>query len=285
MKIEGKWSRNKYKLISLVGLGNFGTVYKVEDAKGCIRAMKISKDTLSITNEYNAMVALQDMFFIPRVYEFDDWEYNGNILHYIVMEYIPGNNLKEIAEDNSLKPSTILKIGLILINMFRKIDGLGYKYTDIKLENIILANNGRIYFIDFGGLVERGKPTKEYTPVYNINSWRVDFSYNIEMGILFSITMIMITLIGNMEYNPLVYDLEQVRAKVQTFPLKKEEKQFLHKALRGKYKTFNQYENALASMLKGEGYYKTLSKIDYVLIASIVSFVFVIIIGIRYIYY
>ena len=197
------------------------------------------------------------------------------------MEYIPGDNLKEIAENNRLKPSTIFRIGLILINMFRKIDGLGYKYTDIKLENIILANSGRIYFIDFGGLVERGRPTKEYTPVYNINSWSVDFSYNNEMGILFSITMIMITLIGNIEYNPLVYDLEQVIAEVQTFPLKKEEKQFLHRALRGKYRTFDQYESALASILRGEGHYKALGKIDYVLIASIVSFVFVVIFGIK----
>ncbi len=79
MKIKGKWKGNEYKLIGLIGVGNFGKVYMVRDIDGNVKAMKISKDTLSITNEYNAMIALKDLEFVPIVYELDDWEYNKDI--------------------------------------------------------------------------------------------------------------------------------------------------------------------------------------------------------------
>ncbi|WP_237722273.1 protein kinase domain-containing protein [Keratinibaculum paraultunense] len=253
----------------------------VKDIMGQVRAMKISKDTLSITNEYNSMIALKELNFIPNVYDFDDWEYNGDVFHYIVMEYIPGINLKELINNKKLKLNIIFKIGLIITNMFKKIDEIGYKYTDVKLENIILDISGKIYFIDFGGLVEKNKPTKEYTPSYNINSWGVNFKYNREMEILFSITMIMIALIGNVEYNPLKYNMEQVKTQVLSFPLGKSQKVFLYNALDGKYRNFKQYERALHNIIDYKKTYNKLSKIDYVLIASIVSFVFVIIVGIR----
>lgn len=281
MYVKGRWKGKEYKLIKLIGMGNFGRVYMVKDTMGKVRAMKISKDTLSITNEYNSMIALKELDFIPDVYDFDDWEYNGDILHYIVMEYIPGINLKEVMNNNRLKLNTVFKIGLIITNMFKKIDEIGYKYTDVKLENIILDITGKIYFIDFGGLAEKGKPTKEYTPSYNINSWDVNFRYNGEMKILFSITMIMIALIGNVEYNPLKYNIEQVKTQVLSFPLGKSQKVFLYNALGGKYRTFSQYERALHNIIDHKKTYDKLGKIDYVLIASIVSFVFVIIVSIR----
>src|SRR5690606_41713907 len=96
MYIKGKWKGKEYKVIKLIGKGNFGKVYMVKDIMGQVRTMKISKDTLSITNEYNSMIALKELNFIPNVYDFDDWEYNGDVFHYIVMEYIPGINLKEL---------------------------------------------------------------------------------------------------------------------------------------------------------------------------------------------
>lgn len=280
MNIKGKWKGKEYSIVGLIGAGNFGKVYMVRDMEGNIKAIKISKDILSITNEYNAMVALKDLDFVPKVYELDDWEYNEDIFHYLVMEYIFGTNLKKLI-NRGLKPRNIFKIGLILTDMFKKIDTLGYKYTDIKLENIILDNKGQIYFVDFGSLTERERPTKEYTPIYNINSWNVDFKYNYNMKILFSITMLMISLLGNKEYNPLVYSLEQIKIKVQNLPLRKEQIRFLLNALDGKYKTFSQYEKALFNIISYKKTNNSLSKIDYILIASIVSFVFAIIMGIR----
>lgn len=284
MFIRGKWSKSRYKLIKLIGSGSFGRVYKIEDSKGNIRAIKISKDILSITNEYTAMTKLKDMSFVPKVYDMDDWEYKGEIYHFIVMDYIYGKNLKDISTYKKLDNKIIFRIGQVLTKILKGIDGLGYKYTDIKLENIMVDNAANIYFIDFGSLVEKNKPTKEYTPSYNINSWNVKFDYTYEMSILFSVTMIMVNLLGMEEYNPLIYNIEQIIYKIDGFLLKKDWKLFLIDGLKGKYKTFSQYSTFLDLLLNDKKYNKSLSKIDYLLIISIVSFVFVIIIGIMSLY-
>ena len=280
MFIRGKWNKNIYKVMRLIGSGNFGRVYKIQDLKGNIRAIKISKDILSITNEYTAMVKLKDMSFVPKVYDMDDWEYKKEIYHFIVMDYIDGKNLRDINIYKKLDDKTIFRIGQILVNILKEIDKLGYKYTDIKLENIMINKSNNVYFIDWGSLVEKNKPTKEYTPSYNINSWNVKFDYTYEVSILFSITMIMVNLLAVEEYNPLIYDIKQVMDKIEDFPIKRDWKLFLIDGLKGRYKTFSQYAIFLGLLLEDNKSYNNLSKIDYLLIMSIVSFVFVIIIGI-----
>ncbi|NLW23437.1 MAG: protein kinase [Tissierellia bacterium] len=285
MYVKGKWNKNEYRLVEKIGSGNFGSVFKGLDKKGRIRAIKISKDILSITNESNAMERLKGMAFIPRVYDFDDWEINGNTYHFIVMDYIDGYNLKELSNNKRLNSKSIFKIGKILINILGEVNRLGYKYTDIKLENIILDKRGNIYFVDFGSLVEKDRPTREYTPTYNIYSWGLRYSYNNEMAILFSVAMIMITLIGKKVYNPLIHDLEEVIRQVNTFPIKKAEKQLLVDVLKGRVRTLNQYKMALSALLDYGKSFNGLNKIDYILIASIVSFVFIIILGVKSIFY
>ena len=39
--IVGKWSKKKYYILKEIGQGAVGTVYKVRDDKGNIRALKI----------------------------------------------------------------------------------------------------------------------------------------------------------------------------------------------------------------------------------------------------
>ncbi|CCQ97327.1 putative Protein kinase [[Clostridium] ultunense Esp] len=281
MIISGKWNGREYKLLNLIGSGSFGRVYRVIDEEGNIKAIKISEDLFSITNEYNAMVRLNGLSFIPRAYDFDDWHIRGQIYHFIVMDYIQGKNLKEVGSSNEISSKTVFKIGKILINILERINGLGYRYTDIKLENILIDVKGKIYFVDFGSLTEEGMPTKEYTPSYNINSWKTEYNANYERSILFSVTMVMVSLIGQKEYNPLVFNLEQVIDRIDKFPLKRKEKQFLADGLRGKFFNLSQYIDSLVLLLKDEKNCNSLNKIDYILIASIVSFVFVIILGVK----
>lgn len=280
MNIIGKWNQNQYKILGLIGKGNFGKVYKVKDAKGNCLAIKLSQELLSLTNEYNGLVEFQNMDFVPNVYDFDDWENGGELWHFIVMDYIVGKDLGEISRSHSLENRHVFKIGLALLNILRKIDSLGYKYTDIKLENIILDKNGYIHLIDYGSLIKKDQPTKEYTQIYNINCWNTKPNYNHTIAILFSINMIMLSLIAKVEYNPIIYDLDEILNKIHKLPLKTEEKAFLINGFKGKFKTFDKYYISLYNLINKSNY-KRLDKIDYILIGSIVSFVFIVFISIK----
>ena len=284
MNIIGKWNQNQYKIIGLVGKGNFGKVYIARDSNGKNLAIKLSQELLSLTNEYNALVEFKNIKFVPNVYDFDDWENDGELWHFIVMDYIEGKDLGTISKYKKLENRNIFKIGLILLNMLKQIDNLGYKYTDIKLENIILDKKGYLHLIDYGSLVKKDEPTKEYTQIYNIKCWNVKSKYNHITSILFSITMLMVSLISKTEYNPMIYDLDEIIEKIYKFPLTVEEKHFLIDGLKGKFKTFDKYYISLYEIVNKSKYNKKLSKIDYILIASIVSFVFIIFIGIRKIF-
>lgn len=279
--IKGKWNGKEYKLIRLLGSGNFGKVYIAVNKQGNMRAVKISKDLLSITNEYNAMKKLNGLKFIPKAYDFDDLVINNKIYHFIVMDYIHGQDLKKLGINNNMSNDKIYRIGLILVNILNQIYRLGYKYTDIKLENIIIDRKGRVNFVDFGSLVEISRPTKEYTPTYNINTWNVDCKYDFITGILFSVTMIMVSLIGGKEYNPLTCELKQIINIIHSFSIGKKDKQFLIDGLAGRYTDFYPYSVSLSSLIDGEKHRSSINKIDYLLIASIVSFVFVLIFGIK----
>ncbi|MBU5439300.1 hypothetical protein KQI42_14850 [Tissierella sp. MSJ-40] len=281
MLIKGKWNGNGYQVIGYIGKGNFGTVYKVKDTKGNIRALKLSKDTFSMTNEYEGMKSLKNLFHIPKVYDFDDWDTRGDLLHFIVMDYIEGNNLRELSQINKLSKKEIFKIGYLLLIVLKKIDKLGYRYTDIKLENVIINNRGKLFLLDLGSLILKDSITKEYTPTYNINSWIMGFSATNETSIIFSVTMIMVSLLGNKEFNPMAYSLEDVVSWVNNLNLRKEEKDFLIKGLRGKFLYFNNYTSRLLSLTvdKGKDNRYSLYKIDFLLMASIVFFIFTLVLG------
>ena len=284
MDILGKWNKNNYRILKTVGKGNFGTVYKAMDPKENIVAIKMSKELLSISNEYNGLLKFKNLDFVPRVYDFDDWAKSGETWHFIVMDYIYGENLKKIMKNGGLNTRHIFKIGIRLLYIMEQIHNLGFKYTDIKLENILLTRDGDIYLIDYGSLIEKDQPTKEYTQVYNINSWNVGYKYSLEKSILFSINMVLISLIGKFEYNPIQYSLEELIANVEKFPIKTVEKNFLIRGLKGRFKNFTQYEDALKILLSKGKSNRSLDKIDYILIFSIVSFVFIFVFSLKRIF-
>ncbi len=227
------------------------------------------------------MVELKRYSFIPTVYDFDDFKLNNRTYHFIVMDYIDGQNLRKIREKVNLNIKKVLKIGLILVDMVEKISRLGYKYTDIKLDNIIVDRKGKIYIVDLGSLVKESMPTKEYTPAYNINSWNLKFKNSSTLASLFSITMVMVSLISGREYNPLKSDLDYIIREVNSFPIRNSIKAFLIEGLKGNFSDYHIYFKSLSSILMEKDHSPSLSKIDYVLMISLVSFVFVLILGIK----
>lgn len=62
--IKGKWNQKMYVLLKELGYGANGTVYLVQNENG-YAALKMSKNSMSITSEVNVLKAFQKG---PRVF-------------------------------------------------------------------------------------------------------------------------------------------------------------------------------------------------------------------------
>ncbi len=249
--VIGKWNNNKYTVLSKLGEGGVGAVYKVKDSKGYIRALKISKDVNSITREYNMMTKLKNLKNVPKVYEIDDYKKSGDIYYFLVMDYIEGYNIKEIIKYGNMKVKEIIGIGIILLNILENIYKMGYVYADLKPENIMIDKRGkRISFIDFGGVIEKGQGIKEYTPAYSILSWGIDGYNDYITNLNFSVAMIITSMLLKKEFNPLVSNLDQVVSNIKLLIIDNKFKKCLIKALRGGTNDIAIFKEELKKSLK-----------------------------------
>jgi hypothetical protein len=153
----------RYWIISQVGQGGFGTVYKAKDCYEKHRLVAIKQISLNglspqkmieATDTYNRelMCLLQLKHEnLPRVYDhFSDAEH-----WYVVMEYIEGKTLDDMlitVRGGHFSVKKVLTIGITLCSV------LGYLhaqhppiiYRDVKPANILCTREGRLSLIDFG---------------------------------------------------------------------------------------------------------------------------------------
>lgn len=284
--VLGRWNGNRYHIIKKIGQGAIGSIYKVRDEQGRIRAIKMSNDISSITREYNTMKELSLSHMVPKVYEIDDYITNDETYHYFTMEFIEGITIKEAMVRGRMPLNSILGMGTILLKYLEKIYNMGYQYYDIKLDNVIVDKiNHKIMFIDYGGVVKLGEGIKEYTPTYTLESWGVYKNITPIKSIMFGVTMIMISMIFNSEFNPLTTSIQSVERQVQSIKIDCNVKTILLKGLKLEYNSLDSYNKELSNIIKRPLYLKSNNKIDKInilLIGSICFFAASIIIGIKY---
>lgn len=251
-KIKGKWNEKEYLVLKKIGQGGLGHIYKVRDEFDNILAIKISKDMTTITREYDTIKKLQNIAYISKVYDIDDYIYNNEKYFFFVMDYIDGYNLKQIIKNKKIDIYNILGIAIIILDTLNKIYLSGYIYCDIKLENILLDyKNNKIMLIDFGGVIEKGQNIREYTPVYNIDSWGIkgNKAVNYHENITFSIAMIVVSLIFRKEFNPLTNNIEDVVYKIRNLKINKCIKQIIINGLKASYNNIEHFKKDLRNII------------------------------------
>ena len=169
----------RYKVLSQVGTGGFGAVYKARDfqAHGRMVAIKaIELDTLSAsqaieaTDTFNRELGLLsnlDHPHLPGIYE----HFIDETHWYLVMDFIDGEPLDEYLQQmqlTCLPLKQVLNIGLQLCDVLRYLHQLHPPviFRDLKPANIMRTPGGRLYLIDFG-IARRFKPgqAKDTTPL------------------------------------------------------------------------------------------------------------------------
>lgn len=286
-KIIGKWNKKEYRIIKKIGSGGIGQIFKVKDEFDNIYALKISEDMTTINREYEFLKKLENFTFSPNVYDLDDY-IDDRKYYFFVMDYIDGVDLKQIIKKNSINTTTIIGICLILLKILKKIYELGYVYCDIKLENILLdLDNKKIILIDYGGVIEKDKNIREYTPVYSVSSWGIDIkNINYEKMMIFSVSMILVSMYFRKEFNPSKYNINDIIIEVKEIKSSDSLKETLIKGLYVSYNNMSEFINSLKnSLMELKDYYKKNKinkRIDVIFNFSIFLFViFLILSGLK----
>ncbi|GCF08542.1 protein kinase domain-containing protein [Dictyobacter arantiisoli] len=162
----GRVIKGRYKLIDERGRGSFATVYIVRDLEdNRICALKVMHLELSSDDELLARFQREAHILLnlsdPHIVRIFDYG-NDNNMHYIVMDYIDGQNLKyHMINQGAMEP-------LHAIDYARQIaEGLdtaykqGVVHRDIKPQNILINSQNIVKITDFG--LARGRDTVTLT--------------------------------------------------------------------------------------------------------------------------
>ncbi len=147
---------NKYEILSLVGEGAFGSVYRARDTKldriVAIKFINTASTTLDrFIDELDAIKGL-DHPNIVRLYDYDILR--GGI-PCMVMEFIKGREIGDIlAEKGPFEPLYIAEIAQQVLDALVETHKQKIIHCDLKPENIMLTNVGArdnvVKLIDFG---------------------------------------------------------------------------------------------------------------------------------------
>ena len=145
----------KYRIVELIGSGGMAQVYKaVNMTNRKTVAVKMLKDEYKddaeflrrFSREANAILTLSHENIV-RAY--GAGTYNG--LPYLVMEYVEGRTLKDLISSNGALPvRTAIGITCQILDALSAAHAHGIIHRDVKPQNVIVTDKGRVKLADFG---------------------------------------------------------------------------------------------------------------------------------------
>ena len=151
----GKRLDGRYEIQEIIGVGGMAVVYKAYDnIEDRIVAVKILKEefvsneefTRRFKNESKAIAVLSH----PNIVKVFDVSF-GDLIQYIVMEYIDGITLKELIEkQGSLRWKDAVYFTIQILKGLQHAHDKGIVHRDVKPQNIMVLSDGTIKVTDFG---------------------------------------------------------------------------------------------------------------------------------------
>ena len=159
----------KYRVLSLLGRGGMGEVYKAWDERLHRHvAIKVVTDRLAadplarrrFVRETRAACSVTH----PYVATVFDVVEEGSTL-FLVMEYIEGQRLDLVFRNQRPRPSDVARIGLEVAEALDAIHRAGFVHRDLKPANVMIRPGGHVKVLDFGvaRAIEEAVPEGEST--------------------------------------------------------------------------------------------------------------------------
>lgn len=153
---QGQVLNNRYRIVRMLGEGGFGAVYRAWDLN--LKGPCAVKESFDLSEKAQSQFAREASILfnlrhtnLPKVFDAFIIEGQG---HYLVMEYIEGEDLGEVLE----KTAHPLPEEKVLPWMIHVCEALNYLHTqnppiihrDVKPANIRITPTGQVYLVDFG---------------------------------------------------------------------------------------------------------------------------------------
>lgn len=252
--IEGKWNKNRYRIVKKLGEGAVGAVYEAMGLGDNKRyALKFGEDNISLNREYNILKELEDVVNVVKAYEIDDVNIGGRIYYFVIIEYVSGSTLNDYRKKNNVAITGALYITIILLKLMGEIHSKGYILGDTNLNNIIIGNSEQeIKFVDLGGVVGIGAAIKEFTPTYDRASWRCGCRISEPSYDIFSAAMILTQLLLKIDIDPRKQTLDRLVAKLDNGVVNEVLRIYIIGTLYGKKEDAKNFANALLTIYNEE---------------------------------
>ena len=163
---------NRYKILEKVGTGGMASVYKAQDILlDRIVAVKILHSKYG--NDHDFVVRFRQeaqaaaKLSHPNIVNIYDVGYDENV-HFIVMEFVRGETLKEYIEKHGHLPiNTSIQIAFDIGEALENAHANGIVHCDIKPHNILVTETGRIKVADFGPGCEFRRKQRPHRPRFS----------------------------------------------------------------------------------------------------------------------
>lgn len=146
---------NRYKVIEKIGVGGMADVYRgYDELLGRTVAIKILHANFAsdegFVGRFKREAQNAGRLSHPNIVNMYDVGYDQGY-HYIVMEYVEGQTLKEyIQERGKLSVDEAVKFAVAIAEGLEHAHAMGIVHCDIKPHNILITKSGRLKVTDFG---------------------------------------------------------------------------------------------------------------------------------------
>lgn len=163
---------SRYEIIEQIGVGGMAKVYKALDRLlGRYVAIKVLKDQYAedeeflkkFNNEAQSAARLSHINIV-NVYDIGKDLLNGQLIYYIVMEYVEGETLKDLIDSSIvLSNHDIIDYSTQIAQALKSAHASGIVHRDIKPQNILIDKHGLCKVTDFGIARVSSNATITYT--------------------------------------------------------------------------------------------------------------------------
>ena len=143
-----------YEILSLLGAGGMGEVYRARDTRlgrdvavKVLPAERMADESRGqrFIQEARAASALNHPNIVT-IYEMESAE--G--FNFIVMEYVPGNTLDALIPRAGMRLGEALRVAIPVADALARAHAIGIVHRDIKPANVVVGDGGVVKVLDFG---------------------------------------------------------------------------------------------------------------------------------------